>query len=41
MDLDNLRKKIDSLDSEIIRLLNERIEIVQQIGNAKKDCESP
>ena len=37
MDLDNLRKKIDSLDSEIIRLLNERIEIVQQIGNAKKE----
>ena len=37
MDLDNLRKKIDSLDSEIIKLLNERIEIVQQIGNAKKE----
>ena len=37
MDLDNLREKIDSLDSEIVKLLNESIEIVQQFGSAKKE----
>ena len=36
MSLDNLRKRIDSLDSEIIRLLNERINVVLSIGEEKK-----
>jgi len=36
MDLDLLRKKIDQLDEEIIRLLNERIRVVLKIGEAKK-----
>ena len=36
MNLDNLRNEIDSLDSEIVRLLNERINVVLQIGEAKK-----
>ena len=35
-DLDNLREKIDSLDSEIVKLLNERIEIVQKLEVQKK-----
>ncbi len=36
MDLDNLRQQIDSLDSEIVRLLNERIGVVLKIGEEKK-----
>jgi len=36
MNLDDLRKQIDSLDSEIVRLLNERINVVLSIGEEKK-----
>ena len=36
MNLDDLRNEIDSLDSEIVRLLNERINVVLQIGAEKK-----
>lgn len=36
MNLDDLRVEIDSLDSEIVRLLNERINVVLKIGEAKK-----
>ena len=36
MNLDDLRKEIDSLDGEIIRLLNERISVVLSIGEKKK-----
>ena len=36
MNLDDLRRQIDSLDSDIIRLLNERINVVLQIGEEKK-----
>ncbi len=36
MNLDNLRNQIDSLDSEIVRLLNERIKVVLSIGEEKK-----
>lgn len=32
-----LRQKIDKLDSKIIQLLNERFEIVHQVGALKKD----
>jgi chorismate mutase / prephenate dehydratase len=35
MDLENLRQKIDACDEEIIRLLNERMTVVKQIGEAK------
>ena len=38
MNLDNLRTQIDSLDSEIVRLLNERINVVLEIGAAKKEA---
>jgi chorismate mutase/prephenate dehydratase len=37
MNLDHLREQIDSLDGEIVRLLNERIQVVQAIGEAKKE----
>ncbi|MCF7818576.1 MAG: prephenate dehydratase [Kiritimatiellales bacterium] len=36
MNLDNLRDKIDHLDEEIVRLLNERINVVLSIGEEKK-----
>lgn len=36
MNLDDLRGKIDTLDSEIVRLLNERINVVLSIGEEKK-----
>jgi len=36
MNLDDLRSEIDSLDTEIVRLLNERINVVLQIGEEKK-----
>jgi len=36
MNLDDLRKQIDSLDSEIVRLLNERVKVVLDIGEEKK-----
>ena len=36
MNMDELRQEIDSLDSEIVRLLNERINVVLKIGEEKK-----
>ncbi len=36
MNLDDLRNKIDSLDAEIVKLLNERINVVLSIGEEKK-----
>ena len=36
MNLDDLRNKIDGLDEEIVRLLNERINVVLNIGEEKK-----
>ena len=36
MNLDDLRKQIDDLDNEIIKLLNDRINVVQKIGEEKK-----
>lgn len=36
MNLDHLRKKIDQLDADIVRLLNERINVVLNIGEEKK-----
>lgn len=38
MNLDDLRNEIDSLDSEIVRLLNERINVVLKIGEEKKQA---
>lgn len=36
MDIDNLRKEIDALDSKIVELLNERAKVVLKIGDIKK-----
>jgi chorismate mutase/prephenate dehydratase len=35
MDLNQLRDKIDNIDNEIISLLNERMEVVKQVGELK------
>ena len=37
MALDDLRRKIDDLDSDLLRLLNERADLVHEIGQIKKD----
>ncbi len=37
MNLEGLRKQIDALDSAIVHLLNERIKVVLEIGEAKKE----
>ena len=37
MNLEELRNQIDNLDEKIIELLNQRIEVVQEIGKTKKD----
>jgi len=36
MDLNELRKKIDNLDSALVNLLNERASVAINIGLAKK-----
>jgi chorismate mutase/prephenate dehydratase len=36
MNLKDLRSKIDAIDEEVVRLLNERIEIARQIGKLKQ-----
>lgn len=38
--LDELRKQIDTLDDKIIELLNERMDVVQQVGNLKRTNKS-
>ena len=37
MPLDDLRKQIDALDSELLRLLNQRADLVLEIGVIKKE----
>lgn len=37
MSLEQLRKQIDTLDEELIRLLNDRVRIALEIGRAKKE----
>ncbi|MBU1692795.1 MAG: prephenate dehydratase [Verrucomicrobia bacterium] len=36
MSLDELRKKVDALDAELVRLLNERTRVALEIGQAKE-----
>ena len=40
MDLKKLRKRIDTLDEEILRLLNQRTEAVLEIGRLKKKADA-
>src|SRR5262245_10404378 len=37
MSLEDLRKKIDAIDSELLRMLNERADLVHEIGALKKE----
>jgi chorismate mutase/prephenate dehydratase len=37
MSLEKLRKQIDGLDAELMKLLNERIEVALKIGKTKKE----
>ncbi|MHC4264559.1 MAG: prephenate dehydratase [Planctomycetota bacterium] len=41
MSLEELRKKIDDIDQQLVKLLNERARIVVDIGNLKKEKEKP
>jgi len=41
MSLEELRKQIDALDNEIIRLISERMKVTQEIGHKKKEAGSP
>ncbi|HEX2747228.1 MAG TPA: chorismate mutase, partial [Verrucomicrobiales bacterium] len=36
MPLEDLRKQIDALDGELLRLLNERADLVHEVGVVKK-----
>ena len=36
MNLDELRKRIDAMDADLVRLLNERTEIALEIGKLKR-----
>lgn len=38
MNLDEARMKIDSLDEELVRLIEERMDIVAEIGRYKQEC---
>ena len=36
MSLDSIREQIDTLDTELLKLLNERADLVHQVGEIKK-----
>ncbi len=36
MNLDNLRKQIDAIDDKLLKLLNERMEVVKKVGDFKQ-----
>ena len=36
MSLDSIREQIDALDTELLKLLNERADLVHQVGEIKK-----
>ena len=39
-DLENLRKKIDELDTQLIQLINERAKVSKQIGLVKNQTQT-
>ncbi len=40
-DLNKLREKIDTIDDEIVGLLSKRMEIVEKVGQCKKEMQLP
>src|SRR5258707_12262789 len=38
LSLDEIRKKIDEIDSELLRLLNDRADLVHEVGLVKKEA---
>lgn len=40
-DLDGWRKRIDQIDQELVRLLNERAQCAIEIGHIKKELSQP
>jgi chorismate mutase len=41
MDIADWRKKIDDLDVQLVRLINQRAECALEIGRLKRDSDSP
>jgi len=41
MDIEDWRRKIDDLDSKLVRLLNERAECAHEIGKLKRNSAMP
>ena len=41
MSLDELRKRIDKLDDQLVKLLNERARVVEEIGKLKNRTDKP
>jgi len=41
MDINSWRKRIDDLDRQMVKLLNERARIVQEIGSLKRSTNLP
>ncbi len=41
MDIDTIRKKINHLDSELLRIFNERAALALEIGHIKKKLDLP
>ena len=41
MDIDHIRKEIDRLDNELLRIFNERAALALQIGEIKKQKDLP
>ena len=39
--LEKLRKKIDQIDDELLKLFNERIVVVQEVGKLKRTTQAP
>jgi chorismate mutase len=40
-DLDELRRSIDAVDQQILRLLHERVRLVVQVGEYKRERDMP
>lgn len=39
--LEDLRKQIDAIDDQLLQLLQKRIAVMKQVGEAKKEQQSP